>query len=209
MGGSATSPQHSRGSENKGTKSKVANSPLPSRGPTSGRKCYATPAFLGVPKQGDKIRSGCLTPAFSGGHKWVEVLHHPCNLGRPHTRGQNQKWQPHPCLLTGPQVGGSATSPLHSRGSPNKGTKPEMAASPLLSWGPTKGWKCYVIPCILGGPQTRGQNQNTPAFLGTHKRVEVLHNPCILGGPQTRGQNQKWLPHPCLLGGPQKGGSAT
>ena len=39
---------------------------LPSRGATSGRKCYVTPAFSGVPKQGDKIRSGCLTPAFSG-----------------------------------------------------------------------------------------------------------------------------------------------
>ena len=32
---------------------------------SSGRKCYITPAFLGVPKKGVKIRIGCLTHAFS------------------------------------------------------------------------------------------------------------------------------------------------
>ena len=46
---------YSRGSTAKGTKSKVATSPLPSRGPASGRKCYVTPAFSGVPSKGDKI----------------------------------------------------------------------------------------------------------------------------------------------------------
>ena len=60
-------------------------------------------------QQGDKIRSGYLTPAFSGAHKWAELLHNPCILGGPQTRGQNQKWLPHPCLLWGPQVGGIAT----------------------------------------------------------------------------------------------------
>ena len=44
-----------------------APSPLPSRGPTSGWKCYVTPAFPGIPKtMGVKIRSGHHTPAFSG-----------------------------------------------------------------------------------------------------------------------------------------------
>ena len=58
-----------------GTKSEVATSPLPSRGPTSGRKCCVTLAFSGVPnaKRGVKIRSGCLTPAFSGGPKKVGI----------------------------------------------------------------------------------------------------------------------------------------
>ena len=27
-------------------------------------QCYITPAFSGVPNKGDKIRTGCLTPAF-------------------------------------------------------------------------------------------------------------------------------------------------
>ena len=38
----------------------MATSPLPSRGPTNGRKCYVTPAFSGVPSKGDKIKSGCI-----------------------------------------------------------------------------------------------------------------------------------------------------
>ena len=31
-------------------------------------------------------------------------------------------------------------------------TKSEVAASPLPSRGPTRGRKCYITPCILGGP---------------------------------------------------------
>ena len=197
---------------NKGTKPEVPTSPLPSQGPTSGRKCYVTPAFSVVPRQGNKIRSGWLTPIFSGAHKRAEVLRNPCILADPQTkgtksevaaspvpsrgltrgqkcyvtpafsgvpskRGQNQKWLPHPYLLGGPQVGTSATQPLHSRGSPRKGTKSQVLGSPLPSRGPTRGQKCY----------------KTPTFLG---------------GPQQRGQNQKWLPHPCLLGASQEDESA-
>ena len=33
------------GPQQRGTKSEVATSPLPSRGPKGGRKCYVTPAF--------------------------------------------------------------------------------------------------------------------------------------------------------------------
>ena len=38
----------------KGTKSEKATSPLPSRGPKRGRKCYVTPAFSGSPTKGTK-----------------------------------------------------------------------------------------------------------------------------------------------------------
>ena len=61
-GGNATSPLHSRGSptprarskmrtrpQQRGTKSKVATSPLPSRRPKTRPKCYVTPAFSGIP----------------------------------------------------------------------------------------------------------------------------------------------------------------
>ena len=62
-----------------GRKSEVATSRLPSRGATSGRNCYVTPAFSGVPnaKRGEKVRSGYLTHALSGAHKWAEVLRNP------------------------------------------------------------------------------------------------------------------------------------
>ena len=43
----------------------------------------------GVAK-GDKIRIGCLTPAFWRAHKWAEMLRHPCILDDPQQRGQNQ-----------------------------------------------------------------------------------------------------------------------
>ena len=75
MGGSATSPLHSRLSPNTGTNSKVAHKwaevlhhPCVLGGPptrrqslgwpTSGLKCYIIPAFSGVPKHGDKVKGG-------------------------------------------------------------------------------------------------------------------------------------------------------
>ena len=57
-GENATSPLHSQGSPTWGTKSEGAASPLPSRGAKRGRQCYVTPAFSGVPKQGDKVKGG-------------------------------------------------------------------------------------------------------------------------------------------------------
>ena len=80
VGGIATSPLHSRGSLEEGTKSEVATSPPPSRGPTGGRNCKINPAFSGVPKginsevatsplssRGVRIGRKCnITPAFSG-----------------------------------------------------------------------------------------------------------------------------------------------
>ena len=129
--------------QQRGTKSQVAASPLPSRGPKRGRKCYITPAFSGIPNvkrgeqnqkwsptEGNKIRSGYLTPAFSGAQK----------------------------------EGGNATSPLHSRESPTPRTRRKIS--------PTKGEKIR-----RGGL--------TPVFSGAQKRAEMLRNPRVLGGPRT------------------------
>ena len=59
----------------------------------SGRRTpsYVTPACLGVPKNGNKIRSSYFTCAFSGARKWAELLRYPCILGGPQKRGQNEK----------------------------------------------------------------------------------------------------------------------
>ena len=314
MGGGATSPLRSRGSPNNGTRLRLAHKwaevlhhpclvggpetrGQSQRWPTSGRKCYITPAFLGVPKHGDKVKGGpqlggsATSPLRSRGspnkgtkammaHKWTEVLHHPCVLGGPQTRGQNQRWPTsgRKCYITpafsgvpkqgdkvngGPQVGRSATSPLCSRGFPIKGTKSRVAH---------KLAEVLHHACVLGGPQTRRQSQRwpisgrkcyiTPAFSGVPKQddkvnrgpqvggratsplrsrgspnnetkskvaqkwAEVLHHPCVLGGPQTRGQGQRWPTsgRKCYItpafsgvprrgdkakGGPQVGGSAT
>ena len=193
------------------TKSEVAASPLPSRGPKRGRKCNVTLAFWGVPNakhreqnqkwlphpclvggpkeggnamsplhswgsptKGNNVGSGCLTHAFSGAQRRrkgcvtlalsggsqqtgakLEVV--------PNKREQNQKWLPHPCLLRGPKESGSDAAPLHSLGSPTpsagskirsgtqqRGTKSEVAASPLPSRVPKRGRKCYFTPVFSG-----------------------------------------------------------
>ena len=192
-GGSAMQPLHSRGSPNKRAKSELAPSSLPSRGPKRGRKCYATPAFSGVPNEGGKIISAYLTAALSETKKRAEVLRNPCILGCTKQRGQRQKWLPHHCLLKGPKEGGSATPSLHSRGSPTKAGKirsgyftPTFLEAPKMA-------EVLRNPCILRGPQQRGQRVTsghlTRATLGAQKRAEMLRNPCILQGPQHRGQN--------------------
>ena len=80
--------------QQRGTKSEVATSTLPSRGPSRGQKSYVSPAFSKIPDKRNKIRSGYLTPAFSAAQKCAEMLHHPCIPGVPNKGEQNQKWSP-------------------------------------------------------------------------------------------------------------------
>ena len=42
------------GPRQRGTQSELAASPLPSREPKRGRKCYVTPAFSGIPNKGEQ-----------------------------------------------------------------------------------------------------------------------------------------------------------
>ena len=162
-------PQH------RGTKSEV----VPNKGEQI-QKWLPHPSLLGHPKEGNKIRSGYLTPAFSGARKRAEMLRHSCHSrgsptkgskirSGPQQRGTKSEMATSPCLLGGPKEGGNATPPLHSRGysmpsagskiksgPQQRGTKLEVAASPLPSRGPGRGRKCYVTPAILGDPQQRG-----------------------------------------------------
>ena len=164
VGGNSTSPLRSRGSPNKGGQNQGW--------PTSGRKCYNTRAFLGIPKQqGTKSEVA---------RKWAEMLYHPCSLGDPQIKEDE--------IRIGPQVGGNATSPLHSRESPNKGGQNQ-------NW-PTSGRKCYITPAFLGIPKQRGTESEL-----AHKWAEMLHLPCILGGSPTKGDK--------IRIGPPVGGNAT
>ena len=249
VGRIATSPLRSAGSPNKGTKSKVA---------PKWAELLHHPCVLGVPKQGDKVKGApqvgriATSPLRSAGspnkgtkskvpHKWAELLHHPCVLRGPQTRGQSQRWPPsgQNCYIThafsgvpkqgdkvngAPQVGRIATSPLRSRGSPNKGTKSKVAH---------KWEELLHHPCVLGGPQTRGQNQRcptsgqncyiTPAFSGVPKQGDkikgapqvgrIATSPLRSAGSPNKGTKSKvphkWaelLHHPCVLGGPHTRG---
>ena len=232
-GGSGTSPLHSRGSPNKGGPNQNwPPHPYLLRGRRR-RKCYVTPAFSGIPnaKRGEKIRSGCLTPAFSRARKRAKMLCHPCILGGPQTKGDQIRSGYLTPAFAGAEEGGSAMSPLHSRRSPtpSAGRKSEVATSPLPSRGPKRGRKCYVTPAFLGIPNAkRGEKIRigclTPDFSRAQKTAEMLRHPCILGGPQTKGEKirsgyltpafsggQKragMLCHPCILGDPQTKGLA-
>ena len=149
-------------------------SPLPSWGPKRGQSCY-------------------VTPAFSGGRKRAGLRCNPCILGGPQQRRQNQKWLPHPCLLGGPKEGRIATQPLHSRGSPTKGTKSEVAVSPVPSQAPKRGQNCYVSRAFSGIPNKGDKIRSgclTLASSGAQKRAELLCIPCILEGPQKGAQKR-------------------
>ena len=130
-------------------------SPLPSRGPKSGRRCYITPAFSGVPNKGDKIRIGCLTPAFLEARKRVEMPHNPLILGGPQQRAQNQNGLPHPYLLGGPKSGRKCYITRAFSGVPNKGHKFRMGCLTRAFWGAQKWAEMLHNPCILRGPQQR------------------------------------------------------
>ena len=69
-----------------------------------------------------------------------------------------------------------------------------MATSPMPSWEPKRDRNGYLTPPFSGVPDKGGKIRSgylTRAFVGAHKRAELLHNPYSLGGPQQGGQNQK------------------
>ena len=142
-------------------------------------------------------------------------------------------------------------SPLHCWGSPTpstgskiksgpkpRGTKCDLATSPLPSREPKRGRKSYVTRAFSGIANAKHGEQNqkssptqgnkiksgylTRAFLGPKNTAEMLRHPCIRGDRQRQArraksnvvpnigeQNLKWLPHPCLLWGPKEGRNAT
>ena len=200
------------------------------RWPTSGQKCYIIPAFSGSPNNRPKSKVA---------HKWAEVLHHPCVLRGPQTRGKGQRWPTsgQKCYIIpalsgvpkqrdkvkgGPQVGGSATLPLRSQGSPNKGTKSKVAhkcAEVLLPFlAPKRGQKCYVPnakrgeqndnwlpqPCLLEGPK-KGGNATSPLHpRGSPKKGNKLRNGCLTAVFSGARKSAEMLCHSCILGDPQR-----
>ena len=150
------------------------------------------PCILGGPQtKGDKIRSACLTPAFSEARKRAKRVRHPCILGGPQTKGdrieigcrtlavsgaqERAEMLFQPCILGGPLTNhdkiriGRITLAFSRAQEEGKN-----ATSPLHS---------------LGSPNKGGQNQNRtphPCRLGAQKRAEMLRHSCILRDPQTK-----------------------
>ena len=111
------------------------------------------PRVLGGPqKEGDEIRIAPLpSPGPKRGRKCYVTL---ALSGYTNKRGQNQNWQPHPCLLGGPKKGRKCyVTPTFSGVPKQRGTKLELAASPLPSRGAKRGRKCYVTRALSGIPK--------------------------------------------------------
>ena len=167
--------------------SKVATSPLPSRGspplksggqnqkwPTCGQSGYVTPAVSGIPPVSQRGAKSEVT------HLWANWLRHPCHLGDPHrfrAEGQNQKW---------PTSGQSGYVTPAVSGIPTaseRGAKSELAHL----WA-----KWLRHPCRLGDPprfRAGGKIRSGP-LVG---KVATSPLPSRGSPPlQSGGQNQKW-----------------
>ena len=124
----------------RGTKSEKAASPPPSRGPKRGRNCGITPAFSGIPTKGNKIRSGYLTPAFSGAQKRAELRHNPCILGDTGKRGTKSEVAASPPPSRRPKRGWNCDITPAFSGIPNKGERNQKwLPHPYLLGGPKEG----------------------------------------------------------------------
>ena len=87
-------------------------------------------------------------------------------------------------------MGGNATSPLRSWGSPTRGSPSDLATSPLPSQVPPSWRNCYITPALSGltnkGDKIR-MGYPTLAFSEAHRWLEPYHHPCVLGGPPQKG----------------------
>ena len=154
------------------------------------------PCLLGTPKKGGDNTSICILgdPQRQKQVAKSEVV--------PNKEEQNQKWLLHSCPW-GPKSGRKcyvtpAFSGAHKRAEmlrvpcilgnhQHRGTKSEVATSPVPPRGPKRGHKCDVTRAFSGIPNIGEQNQN------------CLPHPCLLAGPQ----EGEMLCHPCILRDPQ------
>ena len=139
----------------------------------------------------------------------------------------------------GPKEGGNATSPLHSRGSPNKGGRNQKSKrtlgvtmmllvskrgfkdcpSFLNSTGrlrPKRGRKCYVTPAFSGVPNKGGQNQKSKRTLGVTMMLLVSKRgfkdcPGFLNSTGRLGpkRGRKCYVTPAFLGIPKQRGTKS
>ena len=162
-----------RGVPTRGSNSALATSPLPSRGFTRGRNCYVPPAFSVVPKKGAKIVIGYLNPSPSQ----ASIGGRNCYVTP--SRGP-RRWRN--CYIT----------PTFSK-IPKKGVNFRLGyLTPTFS-GAHKCAKLLPNPCILGGPDQRGQIE------------DGLPQPCLPGGQQVAGIGTS----PLHSGVPNKGDKIT
>ena len=119
----------------------------------------------------DKTKSGYITPALSRASRCAVLLHNPCVLrGSPIEGDKIRTAYITPALSEARKRAGLLRNPCVLGRPQKKGTKSEVAISPLASLGPEAGWYWFMAAEFSGVPNRRGQNQGW------------LHQPCLLGG---------------------------
>ena len=130
------------------------------------------------------------------------MLHHPCILGCPQQREQNQNSKP-PLRVT---------MMHHATKCGFKDCPGFVNSTGRL--GPTRGRKCYITPAFSGVPNKREQNQKTKLTPG----VTMMHHgtkrgfkecPGFLNGTGSLGPKRGRKCYICILGGPQQKGTKS
>ena len=206
----------------------LLGSPKEGRNATSPLRPRGSP----TPSAGGGIRSGYLTPAFSGGKKRAEMLCHPCLLGGPQrqARGANSEmvvsfltsWQPErgrKCYISPPWSG----VPNAKRGEQNQkwlshhcllgGQKEGGNALPPMhsrrSPTPSAGSKIRdgcLSPALSGGPKV-GENATSPLHSRGSPAPSAgskIRNGCVTPDFLAAQKRAEMPRHPCMLGGPQR-----
>ena len=124
-------------------------------------------AELQISQQQNIIGNGCLTPAFSGAQKRVEMLRHPCNLRGRQRQARGAKSElPHPCILGGPQTRGQ------NHEGPRRGDKIKSG---------------YITPAFLGLPIAGRHEQETKRCLFSMQEWCLSIEPFSQPPPQDLG----------------------
>ena len=168
-----------RGVPNKGTKSEVATSPLPSEDAQKTAKWLDSLCRLAGPQQGDKSKLATSPLPSQCDKKRAEWLHNPTRLGWGGGGQQGDKIKVATSRMPssqGPQKRAEWLHHPYRPRSPQQGDKIKNGSiTYAFSVFPKRGQNGYIALAVWGSP-TRGQN---------HK---CLHPPCLLGAPK-RGRN--------------------
>ena len=219
-------PGRCRGPPKRGQNHKWPHHPYVVGAPQLGRIALSTLRSKGVPRKGDKIRKGYLTRAFTGAHKWAELLHKPLRFsGVPQKGNKIRSGSITPTLSGARKWAAWLRKPVRFRWSLQKGTKSQVTTSCLPCHGATSGRTRYVHHFVLRGPKKRGQNQKwlrhhglvvcsqvgglatyTTPFSGVPTKGEDKIRSGYLNPAISGAHGWTELPrNPCILGGPRKG----
>ena len=159
--------------------------------------------------KGNKIRSGCLTLAFSGAQKRAEVVHHPCILGGPQQRRTKSEVAASPLPFQGTKRGHKCYITRPFSGVPNKRVpKQKWMPHPCLLKGPKEGGNETAPLHSPGSPTKVNKIINgclTLAFSRAQERAEMLCHAYIVGCPPQRGTKSKVAASRLQFQGPKRG----